>query len=65
MTLQVPVESLGFHLDDGTYLVEAGTIHVFVGGNSLAEPVGDVEIVKTFRIPPMERRASAATGIVQ
>ncbi len=65
VTLQVPVESLGFHLDDGTYLVEAGTIQVFVGGNSLAEPIGDAEIVKTFRIPPMERRASAATGIVE
>ena len=35
-----------------------GTIQVFVGGNSLAEPIGDAEIVKTFRIPPMERRAS-------
>jgi beta-glucosidase len=65
VTLQVPVESLGFHLDDGTYLVEAGTVQVFVGGNSLAEPIGDAEIVKTFRIPPMERRASAATGIVE
>ena len=61
----VPVESLGFHLDDGTYLVEAGTIQVFVGGSSLADPVGEAEILKTFRIPPMERRASASTSVAQ
>ncbi|MBF9196095.1 glycoside hydrolase family 3 C-terminal domain-containing protein [Microvirga sp. BT290] len=65
VTLRVPVESLGFHLDDGTYLVEAGAIQVFVGGSSLAEPIGEAEITKTFRIPPMERRASASTSIAQ
>ena len=65
VTLRVPVESLGFHLDDGTYLVEEGAIQVFVGGNSLAEPVGEAAIMKTFRIPPMERRASASTTVAQ
>lgn len=65
VTLRVPAESLGFHLDDGTYLVEAGTIQVFVGGSSLAEPIGEAEIMKTFRIPPMERRAAAATSVAQ
>lgn len=65
VTLRVPVESLGFHLDDGAYLVEAGAIQVFVGGSSLAEPVGEAEIMKTFRIPPMERRASASTSVAQ
>jgi len=65
VTLRVPVESLGFHLDDGTYLVEAGAIQVFVGGSSLAEPIGEAEIMKTFRIPPMERRASASTSVAQ
>ncbi len=65
LTLRVPVESLGLHLDDGTYLVEAGAIQVFVGGNSLAKQTGEVEIVKTLRIPPMERRASASTSIAQ
>jgi beta-glucosidase len=65
VTMRVPVESLGFHLDDGTYLVEAGTIQVFVGGNSLAEQAGEAEIAKTFRIPPMERRAAASTSVAQ
>jgi len=65
VTLRVPVESLGFHLDDGTYVVEAGTIQVFVGGNSLADSVGEAEIVNTIRLPPEERRASAAAGILQ
>ncbi|MGF9756313.1 beta-glucosidase BglX [Microvirga sp. 0TCS3.31] len=65
VTLRVPVESLGFHLNDGTYLVEEGAIQVFVGDSSLAEPIGEAEIMKTFRIPPMERRASAATSVAQ
>jgi beta-glucosidase len=65
VTLKVPVESLGFHAEDGSYTVEAGAVQVFVGGNSLAEQVGEAEIVTTIRIPPNERRASSATGIVQ
>jgi beta-glucosidase len=56
--LKVPVENLGFHLDDGTYLVEAGEIRTFVGGNSLADQVGTVEIMDELRIRPGERRAS-------
>ncbi|MEZ0169164.1 beta-glucosidase BglX [Microvirga sp. TS319] len=65
VTLRVPVESLGFHLDDGSYVVEAGAIQVFVGGNSLAESAGEAEIAKTIRMPPEERRASASTGLAQ
>ncbi len=65
VTLRVPVESLGFHLDDGTYLVEAGIIEAFVGGSSLAEPAGQAEVMKTFQIPPLERRASASTSVAQ
>jgi beta-glucosidase len=65
VTMRVPVESLGFHLDDGTYLVEAGTIQAFVGGSSLAEPAGEAEIVKTLRLPTMERRAAVSTSVAQ
>jgi beta-glucosidase len=65
VTLRVPVESLGFHLDDGSYVVEAGAIQVFVGGNSLAEQVGEVEIVKTISLPSDERRASVSTSVAQ
>ncbi len=65
VTLRVPVESLGFHLEDGTYVVEAGAIQVFVGGNSLAEPVGEATITETFSLSPHERRASASTSLAQ
>jgi beta-glucosidase len=65
VTLRAPVESLGFHLDDGTYLVEAGAIQAFIGGSSLAEPAGEAEITQNLRLPPTERRASAPTGIVR
>jgi beta-glucosidase len=65
VTLRAPVESLGFHLDDGTYLVEAGAIEAFIGGSSLAEPAGEAEITRALRLPPTERRAAASTGVAQ
>jgi beta-glucosidase len=65
VTLRVPVEELGFHLDDGTYVVEAGDLEVFVGGSSLAGSVGKVAVAETIRIPPTERRASATPGVVR
>ena len=65
VTLRVPVESLGFHLDDGTYVVEAGSIEAYVGGNSLAAPAGEALVTKTIRVPPTQQRASAARGIAQ
>jgi beta-glucosidase len=65
VTLQVPLENLGFHLDDGTYVVEAGAIQAFVGGNSLAEAIGEAEIKETIRMLPSEQRASASSGVAQ
>lgn len=65
VALRVPVEELGFHLDDGTYVVEAGDIEVFVGGNSLADRIGTVQITDTIRIPPSEQRASATPGVLK
>jgi len=65
VTLRVPVEALGFHLSDGTYVIEAGAIQAFVGGSSLAEAVGEAEIANTIRLPPQERRASASTSVAQ
>jgi beta-glucosidase len=62
VTLRVPAQDLGFHLEDGTYVVEAGEIQVFVGGNSLADRVGAVEITDNLRILPGERRASVTRG---
>lgn len=65
VTLRVPVESLGFHLDDGSYVVEAGAIQVFVGGSSLADTIGEVEIANPIQLPQTERRASASTSVAQ
>jgi beta-glucosidase len=62
---KIPVEELGFHLDDGTYVVEAGDIEVFVGGNSLAGNIGKVAVAETIRIPPSEQRAAASPGVVR
>ena len=59
VTLTVPIERLGFHLEDGTYLVEPGEIQVFVGGHSQAESAGSVEIIDGLRIAPGEQRSSA------
>jgi beta-glucosidase len=60
VSLRVPVERLGFHLDDGTYVVEPGEILYFVGGTSLAPRAGSVEIVEGLQVAPGERRAPAA-----
>nr|WP_255616634.1 glycoside hydrolase family 3 N-terminal domain-containing protein [Microvirga puerhi] len=61
VVLRVPVESLGFHQDDGSYWVEAGTIEVFLGGSSLAEKVGEISILETFTLPLSGQRASSST----
>ena len=50
--------ALGFHRDDGTYLVEAGEIQLFVGGSSQAPPAGSIEIVGDLHILPGERKAA-------
>lgn len=52
VTLRVPVKDLGFHRDDGTYVVEAGTFEIFVGGNSLAEKAGEIELTDTLTRAP-------------
>jgi beta-glucosidase len=57
VTLRVPVERLGFHLEDGTYLVEPGEIQLFVGGSSVAEGAGTVQITEGLRMAPGEKRA--------
>ena len=60
VTFRVPVEALGFHIDDGSYVVEPGEIRLFVGGNAMAAPAGSVEITNEIRIKPGDRRASLA-----
>jgi beta-glucosidase len=57
VTLRVPVRELGFHLDDGTYVVEPGRFEVGVGGDSRASLTASFEVTDGLRLPP---RASAA-----
>lgn len=44
VTLTVPVSTLGFHLDDGRYVVEPGRFDVWVGGSSAATLAGRFEV---------------------
>jgi beta-glucosidase len=37
VSLRVPVDTLGFHLDDGRYVVETGAFRIYVGGSSRAD----------------------------
>src|SRR5215207_7339440 len=52
VTFQVPVRELGFHHDDGTYVVEPGYFDVWAGGSSLADLGGRFEVTEGVRFPP-------------
>jgi len=43
--LTVPAHALGFHLPDGSYVVEPGAFQVWVGGSSAAELEGSFAVV--------------------
>jgi beta-glucosidase len=45
VTLSVPVAELGFHDDDGRWVVEPGRFRLFVGGSSLADLSAEVTVV--------------------
>jgi beta-glucosidase len=45
LTLKIAVSEIGFHLDDGTYVVEAGRYQVFLGTASDAQLAGEFEVV--------------------
>jgi beta-glucosidase len=45
VALRVPVSELGFHLDDGTYVVEPGRYQVFLGTASDAQLAGEFEVL--------------------
>jgi beta-glucosidase len=52
VTFRVPVRDLGFHLDDGSYVVEPGPFQAWIGGNSLADLEGGFEVTDGLRLPP-------------
>jgi beta-glucosidase len=60
VTLRVPVRELGFHLEDGTYVVEPGVFHVGVGGDSLAPLSATFEVTDGLRIAPHRPAAEVA-----
>jgi beta-glucosidase len=62
VTLHVPVKELGFHLEDGTYVVERGRFDLFVGASARADLSASVEVVEGVRLPPGRRKASRASG---
>jgi beta-glucosidase len=59
LTLRVPVRDLGFHLDDGTYVVEPGRFEVGVGGDSRASLTASFEVTDGLRVPPRTAAAPA------
>jgi beta-glucosidase len=66
VTLRVPVRELGFHLEDGTYVVEPGRFEVGVGRDSRAPLNASFEVTEGLRIPPItpaETRASSKTRL--
>ncbi|MEJ1159893.1 glycoside hydrolase family 3 N-terminal domain-containing protein [Prosthecomicrobium sp. N25] len=52
VVLKVPAENLGFHLEDGTYVVEPGRFQAFVGGSAAAPPAGEFTVRSEFRRTP-------------
>src|SRR3954467_2569959 len=75
--LEVPVRELGFHLEDGTYVVEPGRFATFVGAHAGAAPgaleillgaapradlAASFEVIEGLRVPPGRREASRVKG---
>jgi len=55
VTLRVPVRDIGFHEEDGSYVVEAGAFRLWVGGSSEAEHGGMLTVSDGFRQPRQSR----------
>lgn len=54
VTVPVAVAALGFHVEDGSYVVEPGTIRLFAGRDSAAEAFADLEVTAGSRVPPWQ-----------
>ncbi|HEY8564232.1 MAG TPA: beta-glucosidase BglX [Beijerinckiaceae bacterium] len=55
VALEVPAKDLGFHLEDGTYVVEPGVFQIFVGGDAETDFMSTVEVAEGLRLPPGAR----------
>ena len=58
----IRVATLGFHFDDGTYVVEPGKFRVFVGRDAEADAAVDLEVTKGSRVPPWEAPIPCVDG---
>jgi beta-glucosidase len=63
VTLRVPARELGFHLEDGTYVVEPGRFDLWVGADSRADRAGSFELLDGLRLPPGQREAARARAV--
>lgn len=54
VTVPIRVETLGFHVEDGSWVVEPGRFEIFVGKNAEAEAEVDLEVTKGLRVRPWE-----------
>jgi beta-glucosidase len=61
--LQVPARELGFHLEDGTYVVEPGRFDLWVGADSRADLSGSFELLDGLRLPPGQQEATRARSL--
>jgi beta-glucosidase len=52
VTFRVPARELGFHLEDGAYVVEPGLFQVWAGGSSRADLGASFEVTDALRVTP-------------
>ena len=52
VAVPIRIASLGFHVEDGSYVVEPGTFRVFAGKDATAEAFTDLEVTSGSKVPP-------------
>lgn len=55
VTIPLPIRTLGFHREDGAYVVEAGRFRLFVGGSSEATASVDLDVEGPDLVKPVRR----------
>ncbi len=54
VTVPIRVATLGFHVDDGSYVVEPGTFRIFAGKTAETDAAVDLEVTSGSKVPPWE-----------
>ena len=54
VTIPIRVATLGFHVDDGSYVVEPGAFRVFAGKTAETEAAVALEVTSGSKVPPWE-----------